>query len=114
MLVYRVPRDPPPHGLSFEATVLDDPDYVTRAFDPYMDMSRDCSTLFTKSSAGSIIGNVPVSGGKVLKGIIRAQVVTGVEWGARSETAEAKVTGFEVLFAAREAYMQEKIAGALA
>ena len=31
MPVYGVPRDPPPHGLSFEAMVLDDLEYVTSA-----------------------------------------------------------------------------------
>ena len=44
MLVYGMPRDPPPHGLSFEAMVLDDPDYATGTFDAYVDMSRDYST----------------------------------------------------------------------
>ena len=44
MPVYGVPRDLPPHDLSFEATVLGDPDYVTGAFDAYVDTSRDYST----------------------------------------------------------------------
>ena len=44
MLVYGVPRDPPTHGLSFEAMVMGDPDYATGAFDAYVDMSRDYST----------------------------------------------------------------------
>lgn len=114
MPVYRVPRDPPPHDLSFEAMVLDDPDYATSAFDAYVDMSRDYSTWFTESSARPIIGDVPVSGGKVLRGTIRAQVATGVEWRVRAETAEARVTEFEVLFATREAYVQEEIARVLA
>ena len=44
MPVYGVPKGPPPHGLSFEATVLDDPDYATGAFDAYVDTSKDYST----------------------------------------------------------------------
>ena len=62
MPVYGVPRDPSPHGLSFEAMVLDDPNYATGVFDAYMDMSRDYSTWFVESFAGPIIGDVPVSG----------------------------------------------------
>lgn len=44
MRVYRVPRDPPPYGLSFEAMVLDDLEYTISAFDAYVDKSRDYST----------------------------------------------------------------------
>ena len=44
MPVYGVPRDPPTHGLSFEAMVMGDPDYATGAFDAYVDTSRDYST----------------------------------------------------------------------
>lgn len=35
MLVYRVPRDLPPFGLSFESIVMDDPIYATSSFDAY-------------------------------------------------------------------------------
>lgn len=62
MPVYGVPRDLPSHALSFEAMVLDDPNYVTGAFNAYVDTRRDYSTWFGKSSAGPIIGDVPVSG----------------------------------------------------
>lgn len=46
MPVYEVPRDLPPRGLSFEALVLDDPQYAMGAFDAYVDISRDYSTWF--------------------------------------------------------------------
>ena len=39
MPVYGVPKDLPPHGLSFKAMVLDDPNYAMGAFDAYVDMS---------------------------------------------------------------------------
>ena len=104
MPVYKVPRDPPPYGLSFEAIVLYDLEDAEGAFDAYVDMSRDYSTWFTKSSAGLIVGYVPVSGGKVLEGTVRAKVAIRVEWRARVETAEARVADFEALFTAREAY----------
>lgn len=55
-----------------------------------------------------------MSGGRVLRGAIRAQVAIGVEWRVHVKTVEARVTEFEVLFTAREAYMQEEIARALA
>ena len=71
MPVYGMPRDPPPHGLSFEAMVLGDPDYATNAFDAYVDTSIDYSTWFVESSTGLIIGDVLVSGGRVLGGAIR-------------------------------------------
>ena len=79
MLVYRVPKDPPLHGLSFEAMVLDDSDYAMGAFDAYVDTNKDYSTWFTKSSTGPIIGDVPVSVGRVLGGAIRTQVATKAE-----------------------------------
>ena len=72
MLIYGVPRDPPPCCLSFEAVVMGSPDYVTGTFDAYVDTSRDYSTWFTEFSTGPIIGDVPVNGGRVLKGIICA------------------------------------------
>ena len=104
MPVYEVPKDPPPHGLSFEAIVLDDLEDAVGAFDAYVDMSRDYSTWFTESSAGLIVEDVPVSGGKVLGGTVCAQVAIRVEWRARVETTEAKVAEFEALFTTREAY----------
>ena len=79
MLVYRVPKDPPPHGLSFEAIVLDDSGYATGAFDTYMDTSRDYFTWFVESSTRPIIGDVPVSGGRVLGGAICTRVATKAE-----------------------------------
>ena len=65
MLVYSVPRDPPPHGLSFEAMVLGDPAYAMGTFDAYADMSRDYSTWFVESSLWPIIGDFPISGGRM-------------------------------------------------
>ena len=79
MPIYGVPRDLPPHGLSFEAIVLDDLNYAMGIFDVYVDMNRNYSTQFVKSSAGPIIGDVPVSGGKVLEGVVHVQVATGVK-----------------------------------
>ena len=62
MLVFGVPRDPPPIGLSFESVVLDDPTYATGSFDAYMETSRDYVTWFAESSTGPIIKDVPVNG----------------------------------------------------
>ena len=72
MPVYGVARDPPPYSLSFEAMVMGDPDYTTGAFNAYVDMSKDYSTCFTESSAGPIIGDIPVSRGRVLGLVICA------------------------------------------
>ena len=72
MLIYGVPKDLPPCGLSFEAMVMGGPDYVTGTFDAYVDTSRDYSTGFAEFSTGPIIRDVPVSGGRVLGGIICA------------------------------------------
>ena len=85
--------------------VLDNPDYATGIFNAYMDTGKDYSTWFVESSAGPIIGDVPVSGGKVLGGVIHAQVATGAEWKARAETTVARVTEFKALFTAKEAHM---------
>ena len=70
ILVYGVLRDLPPHTLSFETIVPGDSAYATGSFDAYMDTSRDYATWFAESSPGLINGDVPVSGGRVLGGII--------------------------------------------
>ena len=46
--------------------------YEMGSFNAYMDTSRDYATWFAESSTGPIIGDVSVSGGRVLEGIIRA------------------------------------------
>ena len=63
---------------------------------------------------GPIIRDVPVSGGRVLRGAIHTQVATKAKWIMCTEIAKARVTKFEARFAAREAHMQEEIARALA
>ena len=55
-----------------------------------------------------------MSGGRMLGGVIYAQVATGAEWRACTETVEARVTELEALSTTREAHMQEEIAQALA
>lgn len=105
MSVYGVPRDSPPHDLSFETMVLDDSAYAMGTFDAYMDTNRDYSTWFTKFSVGPIIKDVLVSGGRVLGSIIRAQVAIGVEWRACSKALEAKVTELKALLVTRELHM---------
>ena len=72
MPVFRVPRDPPLLGFSFEFVVIDDSTYAMGSFDAYMDTSRDYAIWFTECLVGPIIGDVPVSGGRVLKGIVHA------------------------------------------
>ena len=114
MPVYGVPRDLPPHSLSFEAMVLDDPDYAMGAFDAHVDTSKDYSTWFIESFTRLIIGDVLMSGGRVLGGAIRAQVATEAEWRARVKTTEAKVIELDALFAIREVHMQEETTRALA
>lgn len=89
MPIYEVPKDLPPHGLSFEAIVLDDLDYTTGASNAYVDTSRDYSTWFVESFVGPIIEDVPVSGGRVLGGVVRAHVATRIEWRVHAEIIEA-------------------------
>ena len=105
MPAYGVPRDLPPHDFSFKAMVLDDLDYATGAFDAYVDTNRDYSTWFVESFARPVIGDIPMSGGRVLGGIVRTQVATEAKWRAHAETTKAKVIEFEALFTAREAHM---------
>ena len=114
MLAYGVLRDLPPLGLSFETIVLDDPAYATSSFNAHVDTSKYYATWFTESSVGPIIGDVPVSGSRVLGGIICAQVATRVEWRACKKVLQARVTELEATFAFREAHMQEETAQALA
>ena len=70
-----------------------------------MDTNREYSTWFAKFSAGPIIGDVLMSEGRVLRGIICAQMVTRAEWRACVEALEARVTELEALLAAKEAHM---------
>ena len=114
MPVFRVPKDPPPLDLSFKSIVMDDPAYATGSFDAYMDTSRDCATWFAKSSMGPIIGDIPVSGDKVLGGIVHAQVASGAEWRLHEKALEARVTDLEDTTIAREVHMQKETAWALA
>ena len=72
MPVYGVPKDPPPHSLSFETMVLGDSAYATSSFNAYVDTSKDYSTWFAESFMRPIIGDVLMSGGKVLGGNVRA------------------------------------------
>ena len=50
-----------------------------------MDISRDYATWFVESFVGPIIGDVPVSGGRVLGGIVCAQMAFRAEWSVRAE-----------------------------
>ena len=88
---------------------MGDPDYATGAFDAYVDTSRDYSTQFAESFAGPIIRDVPMSGGRVLGGVIRAQVAIEVEQRARVETAEARVTELEALSTAERRICRRRL-----
>ena len=90
------------------------PAYATGSFDSYVDTSRDYATWFAKSSIGPISGDVPVSKGRVLGGIVRAQVASRVGWRLRVEAFQARVTKLETAVTAREVHMQEETAQALA
>ena len=114
MPVYGVPRDLRPHGLSFEAMVLGNPAYAMGAFDAYVDTSRDYSTWFVKSSLWPIIGDFPISGGRMLGGVICAQVATRAEWRTCAKAVEARVTKLEALSVDREAHIQKETTRALA
>jgi len=88
--------------------------YVIGSFDAYVDSSRDYATWFAESSAGSIIRDVLVSGGRVLGGIVHAQVASGAKWRARAEALQARVTELKATATTREVHMQEEIVRALA
>ena len=114
MLVFGVHRDPPPLGLSFESIAVDNPDYVAGSFNAYVDTSIDYATWFAMSSVGLIMGDVHVSKGKVLGGITRGQVASRAKWRSLAKTLQARVKELETTVAAKEAYMHEEIARALA
>ena len=42
---------------------------VMGSFDAYVDTIKDYATWFAESSMGPIVGDVPMSGGRVLEGI---------------------------------------------
>ena len=113
MTVFEVPRDPPPLSLSFESIVVDNPAYTTGSLIAYVDTHRDYATWFAESSMGPIIGDVPMSGGRVLGGIVHAQVASGAKWRLRVEALQARVTKLEATATAREIHMQEETTRAL-
>ena len=94
--------DLPPLSLSFESIVLDDPSYVTSSFDAYVDTNKDYVTQFTESSTGPIIGDVPMSGGRMVGGIVCTQVAFGAEWRVRAKALQARLTELKTTIAARE------------
>ena len=112
MSVFRVPRDPPPLGLSFKSIVLDDSTYVTSSFDTYVDTSKDYAIGFAESSTGPIIGDVLVSGSGVLGGIVHAQVASKAEWRLRAKALQVRVTELEITTTARKVPIQEETARA--
>ena len=79
-----------------------------------MDTNRDYATWFAESSTGPIIGDVPVSGGRVLRGIIRTQEATKAEWRVHVKALQARVTELEATLATMEAHVQEETTRALA
>jgi len=71
MLTFRVPRDPPLE-ISYLKVIVDDPTYATCSFEGFVIEDTDYATWFLASSAGPIIDDCPVNGGRVLRGIARA------------------------------------------
>ena len=114
MPIFRVPRNLPPLGLSFESIIMDDPAYTTGSFDAYMDTSKDYANWFAESSTGPIIKDVPVSEGRVLGGIIRAQVASRANWRLCVKVIQARIIELETTAATREVHMQEETVHALA
>ena len=92
---------------------MDDPNYVTGSFDPYVDTSIDYATRFAASSTRPIMGDIPVSKGRVLGGIARAHVASKAKWRSQAKTLQARVTELETATTSREAHMQKEIARAL-
>ena len=84
---------------------MDNPTYATGSFDAYMDTRKDYATLFIESFLGPIIEDVPVSRGRVLGGIVHAQVASGIEWRLRAEALQARVTELENAATAMEVHM---------
>ena len=80
---------------------------------PMLDTSRDYDTWFAEFSTRPIIGNVPVSGDRVLGGIVRAQGASEAECRLRAKALQVRVTKLEIIAAAREVRMQEETAWAL-
>lgn len=72
MPVFGVTRDPSPLSLSFKSIVMDDPAYMTSAFDAYVDTSKNYAAWSVVSFVRPIMGDVPMSRGGVLVGITRA------------------------------------------
>ena len=55
MSVFRVLRDPPPLGLSFEFIVIGGLAYTTSSFNAYVDTSKYYAIWFAKSSTGLLL-----------------------------------------------------------
>jgi len=71
MLAFRVPRDSP-RELSCSTMILDDLNYGIGSFEGFVIEGTDYITWFLQSLTMSIIDDCPVSGGRVLRGIVSA------------------------------------------
>lgn len=72
MLTFRMPKDPPLE-ISCPEVVMDNLAYDTGSFGGFVIEDIDYATWFLASSAGPIIDDCLVSGGRVLGGITRAR-----------------------------------------
>ena len=79
-----------------------------------MDTSRDYATWFDESSIRPIIGDVLMSGGRLLGGIVRAQVAFGAEWRLHAKALQARMIKLEIAATATEVHLREETAQALA
>ena len=93
---------------------MDDLDYTIGSFDSFIKEDIDYFTWFLQSSVGPIMGDFPISGGKVLDGIARARWALEAHLRLRVDTLQARVRDLEGAVVARKGYIQEKIAKSLA
>ena len=78
---FKVPRDSLLE-ISCPEVIVDKPTYVTGSFEGFLTEDTNYATWFLASSARPIIDDCPVSGGRVLRGIARAQRALEVRLGS--------------------------------
>lgn len=93
---------------------MGNPAYATGSFEDFVTKETNYANWFLVSSTGPIIDNYLGNGGIVLGGITRAQRASEAYLGSHIEALQAQVRDFEGAAIAREGYMQEEIARALA
>lgn len=91
--------------------ILDDPIYTNDSFNGFVTKETNFLTWFLESSTEPIMGDCPVSRGRVLSGIAHACRALVAHLSLHMDTVQARVRDLKGATTAKEGYIQEDIVG---